>query len=226
MSIAMRGLKLKPNYGGLINVAVSDKLCNTEITNREASFLRNGYVMSQLDGEGMRTMERQHEMASKEAYKELLLKESAKNTGANAHGLRNDSHQELRTDRVNQALNPNTQFYNLARSDQDMEPLHSLPPSEETEIRDDMSTRTIPRSVNVANQSSAVADYTNEIERQRQIAENERLQQELRHNHQLETVRQEAASVLQPTTQTLTEQIVQKVQQVIAEAEEQHNRKQ
>ena len=226
MSIAMRGLKRKPNYEGLINVAVSGKLYNIKFPNRDALFLRNGYVMSQLDGEGMRTMERQQEMASKESYKEHLLKQIATNTGANIHGLRNDSHQELRTDRVNQALNPNTQFYNLARSDQDMEPLHSLPPSEETEIRDDMSTRTIPRSVNVANQSSAVADYTNEIERQRQIAENERLQQELRHNHQLEIVRQEAASVLQPTTQTLTEQIVQKVQQVIAEAEEQHNRKQ
>ena len=74
MSIAMRGLKLKPNYEGLINVAVSDKLYNIKFPNRDASFLRNGYVMSQLDGEGMRTMERQQEMASKEAYKEHLLK--------------------------------------------------------------------------------------------------------------------------------------------------------
>ena len=74
MSIAMRGLKLKPNYGDLINVAVSDKLYNIKFPNRDASFLRNGYVMSQLDGEGMRTMERQQEMASKEAYREHLLK--------------------------------------------------------------------------------------------------------------------------------------------------------
>ena len=78
MSIAMRGLKLKPNYEELINVAVSDKLYNSKFTNRGASFLRAGYVMSQLDGEGMRTMERQQEMASKEAYKEHLLKEIAK----------------------------------------------------------------------------------------------------------------------------------------------------
>ena len=74
MAIAMRGLKLKPNYEGLINVAVSDKLYNIKFPNRDASFLRNGYVMSQLDGEGMRTMERQQEMASKEAYREHLLK--------------------------------------------------------------------------------------------------------------------------------------------------------
>ena len=73
MAIAMRGLKLKPNYEGLINVAVSDKLYNIKFPNRDAPFLRNGYVMSQLDGEGMRTMGRQQEMASNEAYKEHLL---------------------------------------------------------------------------------------------------------------------------------------------------------
>ena len=71
---------------------------------------------------------------------------------------------------------------------------HSLPPSIETEVRDDMSTRTKPRSDDMstrtkprpddmstrtiprsenAHQSSAVADLTNDIERQRQIAENE-----------------------------------------------------
>ena len=82
----MRGLKLKPNYEGLINVAVSDKLYNIKFPNRDASFLRNGYVMSQLDGEGMRTMERQQEMASKKAYEKHLLNEIAKNTGANTHG--------------------------------------------------------------------------------------------------------------------------------------------
>ena len=93
MSIALRGLKLKPNYEGLINVAVSDKLYNIKFPNRDASFLRNVYVMSQVDGDGMRTMERQQELASKEAYKAHLLKHIANNTGANIHDLRNNSHQ-------------------------------------------------------------------------------------------------------------------------------------
>ena len=78
MSIAMRGLKLKSNYEGLINVAVSCKLYNIKFPNRDVSFLRNGYVMSQLDGEGARIMERQQELASKKAYKEHLLKQIAK----------------------------------------------------------------------------------------------------------------------------------------------------
>ena len=93
--------------------------------------------------------------------------------------------------------------------------MHSLPPSIDTEIRDDMSTRAMPRSESshapsqsmsdVAHQSSAVADLTNEIERHRQIAENELRQQELRHARLLENVKQEAASELHSRTQTLTE---------------------
>ena len=39
-----------------------------------SSFLRKGSVLSQLDGEGMRAMERQQEQASKESCKEHLLK--------------------------------------------------------------------------------------------------------------------------------------------------------
>ena len=118
----------------------------------------------------------------------------------------------------------------MARGDDDgdMEPTHSLPPSIEAEIRDDMSTRTIPRFEN-AHQSAAVADLSNAIERNRQIADNELRQQELRHARQLETVRQEAAAKLHSRTQTLTDQNAQTAervrQQVIAEAEAQFNRK-
>ena len=74
MAVAMRGLKLKPNYEDWINVAVSDKLYNVKFPNCDASFLRNGLVLSQLDGEGARIMERQQELASKESYKEHLWK--------------------------------------------------------------------------------------------------------------------------------------------------------
>ena len=137
----MRVLKLKPNYEDLINVAVSDKLNNNnESHNRDAQFLRNGFVPSQLDGEGMRAMERQQEQASKESYKEHF-EEIANNTSANTHDFRNDAHQELRPERINQALNPTTQFYDISRSDHEMESTHSLPPSIETEIRDNMSDR-------------------------------------------------------------------------------------
>ena len=115
MAIAIRGLRLRPTYEDLINVAVSGKLYIVKFPNRDAQFLRNGFVLSQLDGEGQRAMERQQEMASKEAYKEHLLKEIAKNTVANFHDLRNNAHQELRTERVNNAVH-----FNISQGDDDM----------------------------------------------------------------------------------------------------------
>ena len=124
MAVAMRGLRLKPIYEDLINVAVSDKLYNIKFPNRDAKFLRNGFVLSQLDGEGMREMEKQQEMASKEAYKEHLLKEIAKNTGAKFHDLRNDNHSDLRRERVNNAV-----YFDISQSDADMESLYSSPAS-------------------------------------------------------------------------------------------------
>ena len=69
MAISMNGLRLKPNYEDLIGVAVSDKLYTIKLPNRDAIFLRNGFVLSQLDGEGMRQMQIQQEQASKEAFK-------------------------------------------------------------------------------------------------------------------------------------------------------------
>ena len=100
----MKGLRLKPKYEELIGVAVSGKLYNIKSPNRDAKSLREGFVLSQLDGEGMRAMERQQEQASKESYKEHLLKQIAKNTGANSHDSRNDAHQEMRAERVENAV--------------------------------------------------------------------------------------------------------------------------
>ena len=114
MAIAMKGLRLKPEYEDLVGVAVSDKLYDVKFLNRDAKFLREGFVLSQLDGEGMRQMQLQQEQASKEPYKEHLLKELAKNTGANTHGLRNDPHQELRSKRAEKALH-----FDISQGDDD-----------------------------------------------------------------------------------------------------------
>ena len=97
MAIAIKGLRVRPRYEDLIGVAIDGKLYNVKFPNRSLRFLRNGFVLSQSYGEGMRAMERQQELASKEAYKEHVLKQIARNTGANFSDLRNDSHQEMRT---------------------------------------------------------------------------------------------------------------------------------
>ena len=94
MAISMKGLRLKPKYEDLIGVAVSDKLYNAKFPNRDATFLRNGFVLSQLDGEGMRQIQTQQEQASKEAFKESLLKQIAVNTAANLSDLRTNSKAE------------------------------------------------------------------------------------------------------------------------------------
>ena len=65
----MKGLRLKPTYKDLIGVAVSDKLYNIKFPNRDATCLRNGFVLSHLDGEGLRQMQIQQEQASKDAFK-------------------------------------------------------------------------------------------------------------------------------------------------------------
>ena len=72
--MSMKGLRTKPSYEQLIGVAVSGGLEHIIPPNQNAAFLRNGFVLSQLDGEGARIMERQQEMTSKESYKEHLLK--------------------------------------------------------------------------------------------------------------------------------------------------------
>jgi hypothetical protein len=125
MAIAMRGLRLKPSYEQLIGVAVSDELRNIKFPNRDAKFLRDGFVLSQLDGEGHREMERQQEMASKEAYKEQLLKQLARNNSDNIshHSFRTANDGDLRNQRINNMLhnrasealqNNNTEFYDIS----------------------------------------------------------------------------------------------------------------
>ena len=159
------------------------------------------FILSQLDNEGMRQMQLQQEQASKQAFKKRLSKKVAINTGSNLSDTRNHNEADLRTERVNQALNPNTQFCSISRSDHDMESHYSIPPSDEVEMGDDIPRDGIPRSrgssMSVARQGSAVADIDGEIERQRQIAEYERQQQENTFNKQLEQVIQNIENMLQ-----------------------------
>ena len=129
MSYAIQGLKVKPSYEQLINVAVSDGLEQIKFPNRDASFLRNGYILSQLDGEGHRQMEKQQEMASKEAYKEHLLKQIAQNNNnsnsdnISHHSFRTANEGDLREQRINNMLHArasealqdnNTEFYDIS----------------------------------------------------------------------------------------------------------------
>jgi len=104
MAVAIAGLNKKPTYNELIGEALQDQFYNVKFPNRNAKFLREGFILSQLDGEGMREMQRQQEMASKEAYKEHLLKQIAINSGAKLSDLKNGANAETQTDKVERML--------------------------------------------------------------------------------------------------------------------------
>ena len=61
MAIAMRGLRVRPQYEELIGVAKSGGLGNVQFPDRNSKFLRDGFILSQLDGEGTRQMQLQQE---------------------------------------------------------------------------------------------------------------------------------------------------------------------
>ena len=77
MAVAVNGLRLKPTYEQLIGVAVPDGLEQIKLPNRNATFLRNGFVLSQLDGEGMRVMEDQQQRHIKEVFMDSALRSLA-----------------------------------------------------------------------------------------------------------------------------------------------------
>ena len=95
---------MKPTYGQLIGVAFPDGLEHTKFPNRDAEFPRDGFILSQLDGEGTRQMQLQQEEASRHVFKESLLKHIAINTGSNLSDMENDSDADGRKDRINRAF--------------------------------------------------------------------------------------------------------------------------
>ena len=101
MAIAMRGLKVKPTYGILIGVAFSGGLERIQFPNRDVQSLRDGFILSQLDGEGMRQMQLQQEQAIKETFEYHLLKQASDATGVNIPDLRQSSNPETQTNRSN-----------------------------------------------------------------------------------------------------------------------------
>ena len=119
MANALRGLRVKSSYEQLIGVAFSDELENVKCSNRDATFLRNGFVSSQLDGEGMGVMQLQPEQAMKESLKDHLLKQISQATGVNISDLRTPSNAETQNIRINNMLR------NTGTGDNDVNGIHT-----------------------------------------------------------------------------------------------------
>ena len=228
MAIAMKGLRLKPKYEDLIgvavSVAVSDKLYNTKFPKRDAKFLREGFVLSQLDGEGMRQMQLQQEQASKEPYKEHLLKELAKNTGANTHGLRNDPHQELRSKRAEKALH-----FDISQGDDDddvgmTQTTSSGVQAEAQTTSSGVQANVRPKTTSSGTQSSTRMDESETQTRRIKTKERGNQATEYR-SEEIEQLRYASELEKQALIDQHTQNVVIIIQQVTAEADTSHHRK-
>jgi hypothetical protein len=114
------GLRIKPLYEQLIGSALSDDNRNIKFPNRDATFLANGFELSQLHGEGMRAMERQQQQMASEQFKQSLIKQIAINTGMNASSLRTEVDSQNRQDRVDRLLggeSPTAEYYDMSAAD-------------------------------------------------------------------------------------------------------------
>ena len=150
MANSIQGLRVKPSYEQLVSVAVPDGLETIKFPNRNSPFLRNWFIMSQLDGEGIIIMDKQQDIASKQAFKYKILKDIAINTGANLHDLRSESHQEMRDDRIREFITPmrsRPEIYDMTGGD-DFTPFDTPSPSpfdtqfHDTPLHSDYPSRT------------------------------------------------------------------------------------
>ena len=67
--------------------------------------MRDGFILSQLDGEGMRQLQLQRGQAIKETFKKThLLKQASDATGVNMSDLRQSSNAETQTNVINTML--------------------------------------------------------------------------------------------------------------------------
>ena len=105
MAQAMKGLKLKPSYEQLVNVAVSDGLELIKFQNRNAQFfLRNWFILSQLDGEGARIMEEEQKRHIQEVYMDSALKSLTRDPGNDSISncsFKSAHTQNTQTERIN-----------------------------------------------------------------------------------------------------------------------------
>ena len=127
------------------------------------------YILSQLDGEGQRAMEKQQEMTSKQAFKERLFKHIAINAGSNLFDLRSDSHQEMRDERIREFTTP---------------------------IRSQRETYDLSRDDTTPFETPALSDYSDRISRGLDFEEQEQINARNRQQNKREQTRQEASQHL------------------------------
>ena len=93
--------KVRRQYEDLIGVAFSDGLEHIELINRGAKFLRDGFVMSQLDGEGTRIMGDQQKRHNKQVCMDSALRSLASDRSSDS--VSNFSFKSAHTHKIQQS---------------------------------------------------------------------------------------------------------------------------
>ena len=129
-------------------------------------------------------MEKQQEMACKQALNNSLLKEIAIHTGSNLSGLRNDSHQEMRDERSREFITP----------------IRSRPKTCDFPGGDDFTPFDTPSSPFFETPGDAslalASDYSDRINRRIDFEEQEQTNARNRQQNKREQTRQEASQHL------------------------------
>ena len=188
MAVAVKGLKLKPTYEQLIGVAVSDGLEHIKSPNRDAQLLRNGFVLSQLDGEGARIMEEQQKRHIKEVYVDPALEPLASDPGNDSVSncsFKSAHTQNTQTERINEMITENVkakkrnaqaEYYDL--SGNDMEPPLDFEDSSSSDGQNDRRNH-----IHIGDYFNSIRDIKNES-RLREM-EAERRMQETNENNKM-----------------------------------------
>merc|ERR1711966_538762 len=197
----------------------------------------NGFVLSQLDGEGMRAMQLQEEQAMKESLKDHLLKQSSQETGVNMGDFRIPSEAKKRNIRINNMLRTTGTGGNdvngrpTADSGFGNNDVNGIPTADSGFGEGNVKGRPTADSgfgegnVNTTqyfnisdgvDTSAATADYAARIARLEHATQEEKRQMEQRYEQMAEGIRQEAFAALTQQEQSRLQQ--QEQDRALAEA--------
>merc|ERR1711966_130760 len=172
----------------------------------------NGFVLSQLDGEGMRAMQLQEEQAMKESLKDHLLKQSSQETGVNISDLRIPSEAKKRNIRINNMLRTTGTGDNdvngrpTADSGFGNNDVNGIPTADSGIGEGNVNTTQYFNISDGVDTSAATADYAARIARLEHATQEEKRQMEQRYEQMAEGIRQEAFAALTQQEQSRLQQ--------------------
>ncbi len=202
-----QGLRKRPTYENSIDYFTNDP-DRIKYPDRRAKLLRNGFELSQLDGEGMRDLEDQQLMSMKFQAQQNILNQMARDHGvpiSELQGVQQRQDTRQRVERMTSQTQTQTPQHFEISQDDDEEMDTST--HQDTELREEVQQR----------ESAFAHDLTEQAERFQYQAE-----QEVRAREQAQHARlQEIAHQARQTLQTEEDQVRQRAEEVHAIHEQQ-----